>query len=101
MQTYTVKFLTPGQMVIYKERRFRTPVTFEGVLKKDLSFFDSQSRRSLIKYEVFETPEQQREEPIKKLILEKEDEDIEIEELTEINEPSTILEKLIASNKRE
>lgn len=99
METYTVKFLTPGQMVIYKDRRFRTPVMFENVLERDISFFDSQARRSMIKYEVF--PTSQKKAKVETIIEEldlKEDEDIEIEELGDGKTPSTILEKLIANN---
>lgn len=98
METYTVKFLTPGQFIISKGRRFRTPVIFQGVLKNDLSFFDAQARRSLIKYEVTKTSEIKQDLCVKKLIPEKEDEDIEIEELIEKKEPLTILEKLLATN---
>lgn len=98
METYNVKFLTPGQVVIHRGRRFRTPVTFERVLEKELPFFDAQARRSLIKYEVVNTAHIKEEAPIEELILDKEDEDIEVEEPIMDKEPSTILEKLIAND---
>lgn len=100
METYTLKFLTPGQMIIYKSRRFRTPVKFENVLKSELAFFDSQARRSMIKYEVLPTSDKKIKDDvlIEELDLVKEDEDIDIEELVEDKIPSTILEKLISDN---
>ena len=101
METYNVKFLTPGQVIIYRGRRFRTPVIFESVLEKEIPFFDAQARRSLIKYEVIKTSDIEREFPIEQLILDKEDEDIEVEKSIVDKEPSTILEKLIVNDQEE
>ena len=100
MEKYNVKFLTPGHLIIYRNRRFRTPVLFENVLKSEIGFLDSQARRSMVKYEVSKVSDKKKTETlIEELELDKEDEDIEVEELDDNAQPSTILEKLIAEDK--
>lgn len=100
METYNVKFLTPGQILVFRNKRARTPVTFERVLKSELPLLEAQARRLLLKYDVSKTSEVKKDAILEELDLEiKEDEDIEVEELSDTKkEPSTILEKLLASN---
>lgn len=99
METYTVKFLTPGQFIIHKDRRFRTPVTFECMSKKDIKFFDIQARTAMVKYTVEKTKDVQEESFVEELALQKE-EMIETEELIEPTEAVTILEKLLETNEK-
>lgn len=98
MELFTVKFITPGQFIIHNSRRFRTPVTFEGVKEKDIQFFDVQARRSMIEYKVEPFIKETLEPAIEELPLKKEDEDIEVEDTVETEESSSILEKLISTD---
>jgi len=99
MELFTIKFRTPGQFIVHKSRRFRTPVTFEPVTEKDIQFFDVQARRSMIKYDVEKYKKESLDPPIEELALQKEDEDIEVDEQEESRESSSILEKLISDEK--
>lgn len=99
METYKVHVLTPGHMLVLHGKRSRTPVVYTKLLKSEVDMIESQARRSMLKFTVVN------EADIKKvpdILIEeiefKEDEDIEIEEMEE-EEPSTILEKLIAKEK--
>jgi hypothetical protein len=97
-ETYTVKFLTPGQFIIHHNKRFRTPVTFEKVPKKDIQFFETQARNLSLEHKVEKTKIIPIDPLIEELTLKNEDEDIEVEEFSEENKPSTILEKLLDDN---
>jgi hypothetical protein len=98
METYRVTVLTPGHMLHFRGKQVRTPVTFERVRKNEISIIDSQARRSLLKYEVIKESQIKKDAIIEEIDLLKEDESIQIEELTENKEPSTILEKLISED---
>ena len=100
METYTIKFLTPGQFIIHNERRFRTPVTIENVSEKDIQFFDVQARTAMIKYSLEKTKVVPEDPFLEELMLQKEDEDISVEELTESKEASSTLEKLLKQNEK-
>ena len=101
MDKYTVKVLPAGHMLVFRGKRARTPVTFKGVLKSEIPLLDAQARRSLLHIEVSKEGEVKPETVIEDLDIIKEDEDIEVEELTEKAEPSTILEKLLVSDSEE
>jgi len=98
METYQVKVLTPGHMIIFRGKRARSPVVFKNVRKEEISLIDSQARRSLLKYEVIKESDIKKDAVIEEIDLLKEDEDIKVEELTETKEPSTILERLISED---
>lgn len=101
METYRVKFITLGHMLIFRNKRVRTPVTFDHVKEEELSLLKSQALSSMLHYEIKKESEMIKNDAvIEELELNNEDiEDIEIEELLSENEPSTILEKLLYENK--
>lgn len=99
METYKVKVLTPGHMLIFKGKRSRTPVTFSNVRKEEISLIDAQARRSLLKYEVtLEVKEEKKSNFEQEIILEKDE--ATVEKLSECKEPSTILESLLAKSEK-
>jgi hypothetical protein len=85
-------------MLHFRGKQVRTPVTFERVRQNEISIIDSQARRSLLKYEIIKESQIKKDAIIEEIDLLKEDESIQIEELTENKEPSTILEKLISED---
>ena len=101
METYRVKFITAGHMLAFRNNRVRTPVTFDHVREEELPLLKSQALRSMLHYEVQKESEIviNNDAVIEELEMNKEDEDIEIEELSETKDPSTILEKLISEEK--
>lgn len=98
MKTYTVKILTPGQMIIHRGKRARTPVTYKNVTETELMFFQSQCRRLMLEYETVDNESIELSTKVQKVYMEEEDKDIKIERLGEEKEPSSILEKLISES---
>lgn len=92
---HTVKVKTPGQMMVFRNRTFRTPVKFEKVSKDEVKFLELQCRRLHLEIDVSNYKLPEKDDPlIEEILDQKEDEDIEVEELSQ-KEPSTILEKLL------
>ena len=98
MTTYRVNILTPGHMMVFRSKRARSPVRYDNVSETELAHLVSQARRSMLKYDVTDESKIEKETVIEEIEIQKEDEDIEIEELVELKEPSTILEKLLVDN---
>ena len=99
-ETYKIKFITPGQFITYNNKRYRTPVVFEGVSETDIQFFDVQARTYMIKYNVKKISDILKDPFVEELVLDKDEKNIVIEELSETRDPSSILGKLLKNSNR-
>jgi len=52
METYKVKILTPGHFIVFRGKRFRSPVTISNVYKRELEFVNAQIRMHSLKFEI-------------------------------------------------
>lgn len=94
-KTYTVKILTPGQILIHRGKRARTPVTYKRVTEEELKFFQTQCRRLMLEYETI-AEDGAKTYTVKDITIEKDDADIIVEKLEVSTEPKSILDKLVS-----
>ena len=97
METYSVKISTPGQMIIFRGKRARTPVRFEKVHKEEIGLLENQCRRSLLKYEIYKEGKvnEVSDDLIEVDLTEKVEESKSEPDLEEyIGEPKSILDRL-------
>jgi hypothetical protein len=105
METYRVKIRTAGQKVIHRKKQVRTPVVFNNVTERELLFIQSQARRLKLAYELKKESELNSNPKIDENFISDSisevDDEIKVEVLEEMKEPTTILEKLISEDKKD
>jgi hypothetical protein len=105
METYRVKVLTPGHMLVFRGLRCRTPVEFKNIRLQEMKSIELQARTSSLKYEIMKESDindndiKIEELNFKSNIEESVTEETSVEELEENTSPKTILEKLISDEK--
>ena len=92
---FKVSITTPGQIIVFRGKKVRSPAVFHKVTKSEIPVIETQARRLGLKYEINDDIP----EPVivkKDIVVEKSE--AEIEELSDIRKPTTILEKLISQS---
>ncbi len=98
--TYRVKVFTPNCFLIFRGKKLRTPVECRGVFEKELDVLKLQMLKGSFKYEIINEVDVI-ETYIKPLVVEKNDQDIKVEELynPDVVESDSIIDRLIAEEK--
>lgn len=97
--TYRVKVSTPNCFLIFRGKKLRTPVECCGVFEKELPVLKLQMKKGGFKYEIVNESDII-EKYIKPLVLDKNDQDIKVEELYNSKDDyNSIIDQLIAEEK--
>jgi hypothetical protein len=98
---YKVKILTPGHMMVFRNKQCRTPVIFEHVLENEIAYLKLQASKSSLKI-VIEDEDVKSTKKIhvthKKKKKEKLSEEQILIEKIKTSEPKSILDQLIIDN---
>jgi len=99
MRKLIIEIKEPSRSIMYKGRKVRSPVKFE-IFENELVLLEGQLRQMSIKdYSVTPFKETTEDESFKEIVFHTDDEVI-IEDLCEeVEEPKSILDKLIKDNK--
>lgn len=104
LTSYRVKVISPGHTIFFRNRKVRTPATFNDVHKNELKLLESSLKSLSLNYSVRENKNDKvDEENIVLSDIEPINDDVKIEELYPIKEkgkkePESILDKLISEN---